>query len=116
MNIPENKVKLMWLMKDDNNSINSELLSHQSYIKGELDKSPSITKSLEEFKEGWLEIYSGDGKIMHKLYSFNITLIQSFSYSIVRAEGYDYFVGFYVKKIDGSTLEVLTDGTIYNKD
>ena len=111
--IPENKVKLMWTIYGLNKEyIASELLSHQSYMKGELDKSPSITKSLKEISKGFFRIYSGNGSIMNGIYEIQIERIKTFSYSIVRDGGYDYFVGIYIELIDNKIIECLTDGTI----
>lgn len=111
--IPENKVKLMWSMYGINKEFaSSEILSHQSYMKGELDKSPSITKSLKEFSKGILNIYGGNGSIMNLIYETQIERIKTLSYSIVRDGGYDYFVGIYIELKDNKTIECLTDGTI----
>lgn len=116
MGIPENKVKLMWSINGLNGEhIYSKMLSHQSYIKNELNDSPSITQSLQDVTEGHLNVYSGDGFRMNNIYSIELEKLKSFSYSIVQSDIYLYFVGIYIEEKNGKIIELLTDNTVIIK-
>lgn len=116
--IPENKVKIMWQIMDIKTGlilIQSELLSHQSYIKGELDKSFSLKKVLSDYKDYRLNVSTGNGHQMNTVYIKDINELKEISYGICIYNNIPHFVSLNIIDICNNQFEIMTDGQVISK-